>query len=581
MMGLAGLSMAAMLCACGSSKEAANPGAEDKGNSSAEGNNGVDGSSNTEGSDGKGAALAGGSVSLDRGVSGSEGLSGDATSGMAAEIFNNGGRFVKNQTSNEVYYVTDAALCAYDETVGTERELTPMDLEMQEGSVKLFYLKGWIYYSLYSTEKENTYVYRVSEKGGTPEEVKQGFVDGVSADGSCLMIQTIEDSRCVENLYDGEKFLQAYHGEDGEDIYFAGAFGDHIFMVGDTYQADQEKHRILTVNINDPEKILELGEIPAPDEETTWIASPAITQVITEGDKAYISISYYAGSGMYFNFGKVCEADLTKEGSLKVLKAKDYAAPATEKAELFDEAGELNSEAYLWIRDGKLQVGPGIPDTAKFTEDYAIGGIRRFDEEGWAHMVEAPDLLREPDPHCFISERLEDVVYMDGAYYFSKVVQMDDPSQAIGWRNYYQTVYWEYDKLEEDGKLTVMHEGPEGYVANGYIALGKDDSYIYFQPTRIYEDAEGGSSEESSPEYARMIVAEPNVVISWEAFLNEDASNGKPLSALEEFGVGTKGGEEESEGYFSIPQGTLSDMRFLLRLNKEGHIISIAPDNAG
>ena len=245
---------------------------------------------------------------------------------------------------------------------------------------------------------------------------------------------------------------------------------------------------------------------------------------------------------------------------------------------------EAHQEVYLWLKDGKLAAGHGLPLTARYSGAYGDRGIIVYDENGTeSHFY--PGLVPPADPETFLEEDIQEVGVIDGEYYMIWKRLFNDPSQAIGWRPYYETVNTEFIRMDAEGTATVLAEEPGELMMSGYVALGSGEDYLYFQPVDQYEDYEGTISETISYTFAKVYTAEENVVSEWEDFLSENLQGRKALPALAEYGVDTYADSEvEFDGYqgYSAPgMEAISTQRFLLRFDKEGRLVQIAPDYAG
>ncbi|MBR1855310.1 MAG: hypothetical protein IJ794_19575 [Lachnospiraceae bacterium] len=584
---LAGVSLALFLNACGGGADytAADQAGQD--NVSRQESGQEQAGSGTDGQNADGQTANG---------QGSDGSKGNGSNGNGqqetwARVVNNGTGFVKK--GDEVFFAAGTTLCCYNEQTGKLAEIGTFEKsDYDEEDIKLFYSDGWIYYGHYNPERQDTWVFRMNAETGAKEAVCQGFLEGVSEDAKVLFINRYEDSNALLDIYEGNKLVTELQVEGGGDAIYCGTAGDYVFVQDSQYEGDTTEHRILASRISRPAGLFLVGHMPCLNEDGYWYEYPEITQVLVDGDKAYFSLSYYAGTGMFYNGGFVCEADLTKEDSLRevdksnVGMSNESGNGGNNGSGWNDENGEdeeLFQEIYLWMKDGMLQMGYGLPLTAEYSGEYDGSGIRTYDENGRAQIF-YPGLVPPTDEGTFLSEELQNVYLIDGAYYFVWKRLFNDPSQAIGWRPYYETVYAEYDRMDADGTLTVMREQNAELIMTGYVARGAEDAYVYFQPTDIYEDYEGMPMETVSNSYGKVYLAREDVVSDWDEFLEGNLKDRKPLSALTEYGVENFGDTDMEPdgypGYYSGPE-PISSQRFLLRFDREGRLIQIAPDFAG
>ncbi len=501
---------------------------------------------------------------------------------QTSDIINNGGRFVKD--GEEIYFAAGTTLYAYNEMTGEQREVAPFEREYYEGDAALYCSNGWIYFEDRDPGEERSVVRRINEETGESEDFCIGYPAGASEDSRYLFIVHYEDGTGVTGMYEDGKLLTEWR-EDGEYVLnYGGSSGDYVFFERALYESEKTEHRIMAARLSRPDDLFAVGDMPCPNEDGTWYEYPQVTQVLTDGNQAYFSLSYYGGTGMFYNYGYVCRADLTVENSLQVLEEKDYASDVLWESGLYDEAEQmLTGEVYLALKDGSLQIVPGQPGTAKYSGPYAGSGILMYDEDGRESLA-YEGLVPASDPETFLHEELQDVVLLDGVCYCAWTRLMSDPSQAIGWRDHYEKVYTEYVKIDADGTVTILQEEPAGLTLCGHVALGADNSYLYFQPVDMYEDTDGMITEAVSDTCARVYTSEENVVSGWEEFLQKNTDSRRPLSSLGEFGVGMREyTEEESNGYQGYYTGIepISTQRFLLRFDKYGKLSQIAPDYAG
>ena len=489
------------------------------------------------------------------------------------QLMGNGSCFVKK--GGRVFFAAGATLCCYDEAEGKLTEIAECEKnEYDDSDITLYYCDGWFYYDHYDAELENNRVYRVNEKTGEQEAVCQGYLEGVSGDSRHLFVTDYESGNAIVMVYEGDQLMGRLKSEGNSDAYYSGTDGDYLFACYSNYEKETPDYRILAAKISNPEKWMVLGQMPCLNEDGNWYEYPKVTQVLVDGDKAYLSLSYYAGTGMFYNGGFVCEADLTKENSLQELEVETAS---------YEDDEEMFQEVYLWMEDGELKTGYGIPFTAEYSGAYDGNGIRTYDEKG-DPQLRYPDLVPAADTETFVSESLEKVCRIGDAYYFVRKRLFNDPSQAVGWREYYDTLYTEYDRMDADGTITVMREEPADLVMTGYLALGDSGEYVYFQPVDRYEDYEEVQMEKVSDKIAKVYPAEKNVVSGWNEFLEEDLQNRKPLSALAEYDLETYADADmEFSGYLGYYTGPepISTQSFLLRFDGDGRLVQVAPDYAG
>lgn len=473
-------------------------------------------------------------------------------------IVNNGTYFVKK--GDEILFAAGTSLCRYNEQTGEVTEIGVIEKnDYDDADSKLFYSDGWIYYGHYDTDRQDTWVFRIDEETGAKEAVCQGYLEGISEDSRYLFLNRYEDSSAFLVIYEGNRQVAELRVKDNGDAIYCGTSGDYVFVQNSIYEGDTPDHQILATKISQPDAFSLVGHMPCLNEDGYWYEYPDVTQVLVNGEKAYFSLSYYAGTGMFYNGGYVCEADLTKEDSLQIIKTSDAVG--------LEDEGMQYGEVYLWLQNGVLQMGQALPNTARYSGEYGGSGILMYDENGRENLF-YPGLVPPSDQETFLSEELQNVYRIDGVCYFVWKRLLNDPSQAIGWRSYYETVNTEYDRIDQDGTLTVMREEAGNLVLTGYIARGADDSYVYFQPVDQYEDYEGTQMETLSDTIAKVYLAEEHVVSDWGEFL---------------YGVDTFADSDvEFNGYqgYYVGDAPISEQRFLIRFDKDGKVTQIAPDYA-
>ncbi|MCR4584523.1 MAG: hypothetical protein K5686_02260 [Lachnospiraceae bacterium] len=153
----------------------------------------------------------------------------------------------------------------------------------------------------------NVQLYDIST--GNQEEYCKGIPCGVSESGNILVVEDYSGQVTMTRMIKEGKEIAAFGGEN-MFYQYCGFAGENLIML--LRDAD-ERYTVCSADENG--NITELGTL---DEEA--YGYPEIKQFFNVGDKIYISIGYFEGTGHFLSSWMAVEAECGKAGSLATVK---------------------------------------------------------------------------------------------------------------------------------------------------------------------------------------------------------------------------------------------------------------------
>ncbi len=371
-----------------------------------------------------------------------------ATAEPEIEAENNGGYYVR--VGENVYfrrYGTDALpenatfgvftdtgnaggeskLMAYNTVTG---ELTALYTE--NGAGPLWYSNGGFY--LRQSAGGEDFAAWFAADGSGAETVGPGTLIGVTDSGLAAMYQSNWDVG-HETVYTFYRDRQPVgEAATSESMQVAGLTDDGLFLVS----MPDEDGAYGFWQITPEGEMIRLGEL-AEDEGAYAYAEP--NRFLAADGKAIIGLSYYGGTGHYFDHGVFAEAEIGQADSFRVIE------PDIDTSELYELPYPVASEAggvdYVDALPNALRIGGDDTETLELWENGAWQPLAEHfapqRADGWA-----------------VSRIVQHMDYVDGAAYATVAVACASPAYDIGWREGYALVSMRYLKVERDGTVTEL-----------------------------------------------------------------------------------------------------------------------------
>ena len=324
----------------------------------------------------------------------------------------------------------DSLICSYNPET---EEVT--ELFQEDGSGGLYASGGRVYSTCGSSE--SPYVYGTDLTGKYGKWLCDGSISGIDRIGKYMAVTDYDRDENRLKLHIFDQGIR-YDTIEGEGLGSFMGFTETTVLYS---VRGNDSLNLYAYNIEN-RKSINIGQLPSEYFE--------ISQLESDGNRFYMSGGVYEGTGHFLSDAYFITGDTTKQGSISY-----------EPVNISMESDSESVPAFV-VKNGKMQICDGVPNTAKIIDPYSDGRLVCYDENGKEINIKSGFKTVTDDSDNRVNVECAELI--DNNIYLIRNDEAYDAEASIGWRTAYRRRWTYYDIVSTEDKemgMIDLAEAPE------------------------------------------------------------------------------------------------------------------------